>query len=204
MTDLVFSPGGRWLVSVSEDHTGLVWDVTVPALGDAAAMPLAQVWERLAEFDPKPASKAMAALTANSTEAIALLREKLRPAPVPTDAALDRLVEQLDADAFADRQKALTDLERFGPNAVAGIKARLKQSPPLEVRKRLLLFLEKYDGPNPHQLRCIRAVAVLEVMNSSEARAFLVKLTNGPPNDVLTREAKAALQRLTSRNLPDR
>ncbi len=191
MTDLAFSSDGRRLVSVSEDHTGLVWDVTVPALGDAAAVRLAQVWERLAEFDPKLGYNAMAVLTANPTEAVALLREKLRPAPIPTDADLDRLIAQLDADAFADRQKAVAELERFGPNAVAGVKVRLKQSPPLEVRKRLLLFLEQYDGPNPHQLRCIRAVAALESMNTVEARALLAKLAKGPPNDMLTREAQA-------------
>jgi RNA polymerase sigma factor (sigma-70 family) len=197
VTDLTFTPDGRRLVSVSEDHTGLVWDVTVPALGDTAVTQLAQAWERLAELDPKPAYNAMAALTAKPKEAIALLREKLHPAPIPTDVELDRLVEQLDADAFADRQKAVAELERFGPNAVAGVKVRLKQSPPLEVRKRLLLFLEKYDGPNPHQLRCIRAVAVLEAMNTAEARALLAKLTKGPPNDVLTHEAQTASHRLT-------
>ncbi len=191
VTDLAFSSDGRRLASVSEDHTGLVWDVTVPALGDAAAVRLAQVWERLAEFDPKLGYNAMAVLTANPTEALALLREKLRPAPIPTDADLDRLIGQLDADAFADRQKALTELERFGPTAVAGVKVRLKQSPPLEVRKRLLLFLEQFDGPNPHQLRCIRAVAALEAMNTVEARSLLAKLAKGPPNDVLTREAQA-------------
>src|SRR5262249_32369211 len=132
----------------------------------------------------------------NPTVSIALMRDKLRPAPVPTDADLDRLVAQLDADAFEDRQKALAELERFGPNAVAGLKVRLKRSPTLEVRKRLLQFLEKYDGPNPHQLRCVRAVAVLEAMNTDEARALLAKLAEGPPNDVLTREAQAASRRI--------
>ncbi len=195
VTDLTFTPDGRRLVSVSEDHTGLVWDVTVPALGDAAAVRLAQAWARLAEFDPKLGYNAMATLTANPKEAIALLCEKLRPAPIPTDADLDRLVGQLDADAFADRQKALAELERFGPNAVAGVKIRLKQSPPLEVRKRLLLFLEQYDGPNPHQLRCVRTVAALEAINTVEARALLARLANGPPNDVLTREAQGASRR---------
>jgi RNA polymerase sigma factor (sigma-70 family) len=195
VTDLTFTPDGRRLVSVSEDHTGLVWNVTLPALGDAAAKQLAHAWEQLAEFDPKPAYNAMAALIKHPTEAVALLREKLRPAPVPTDADLDRLIGQLDADAFEDRQKALAELERFGPNAVAGVKVRLKQSLPLEVRKRLLQFLEKNDGPNPHQLRCIRAVAVLETINTAETRNLLAKLAKGPPDDVLTREAQAAKRR---------
>jgi RNA polymerase sigma factor (sigma-70 family) len=194
--DLAFTPDGRRLVSVSEDQTGLVWDVTLPALADAvSAKQLAPAWDQLAEFDPKSAYKTMAALAANPREAIVLLREKLRPAPVPTDAELDRLIAQFDAAAFADRQKAWEEMERFGPNAVDGIKARLKRLPTLEVRKRLLLFLDKYDGPNPHQLRCVRAVAVLEAIHTPEARALLAKLTKGPPNDALTREAQAASRR---------
>ena len=196
VTDLAFTPDGRRLVSVSEDQTGLIWDVTLPALGDAAsAKQLAQARDRLAEFDPRPAYSAMAALAANPPETIVLLREKLRPAPVPTDADLDRLIGQLDAEAFADRQKALAELERFGPTAVDGVKARLQRLPTLEVRKRLLLFLDKYEGPNPHQLRCVRAVAVLEAMNTIEARTLLAKLAKGPSNDALTREAQTATRR---------
>jgi WD40 repeat protein len=194
--DLAFTPDGRRLVSVSEDQTGLIWDVTLPAVGDAAgAKQLAEAWDRLAEFDAKAAYNSMAALAAARAESVALMREKLRPAPVPTDAELDRWIGQLDADAFADRQKALAELERFGPNAVAGVKVRLKRLPTLEVRKRLLLFLDKYDGPNPHQLRCVRAVAVLEAMHTAEARALLAKLAKGPPDDALTREAQAASRR---------
>jgi RNA polymerase sigma factor (sigma-70 family) len=195
VTDMAFTPDGRRLVTVSEDQTGLIWDVTPPALGDAGAKLLPQVWDALAASDPKLGYNAVAALTANPREAIALLRKQLRAAPVPTDADLDRLVGQLDADSFAERQKAMAELERFGPNAVAGVKARLKQSPPLEVRKRLLLFLEKHDGPNPHQFRCARAVAALEAIEAPEARALLAELAKGPSTDVLTREAQAAIRR---------
>ena len=53
-------------------------------------------------------------------------------------------------------------------------------------------FLERYDGPNPspYQLRCVRGVAVLEAINTAEARALLAELAKGPADDLLTREAR--------------
>jgi hypothetical protein len=138
----------------------------------------------------------MATLSATPAEAAALLQVKLRPAGVPTDADLDRIVKQLDAKPFSDRQKALAELERFGPNAVAGVKARLDRVPSLEVRQRLTQFLDKYEGPNPYQLRCVRGVAVLEAMGTADARALLAALAKGPADDLLTREAQAAIKRI--------
>jgi hypothetical protein len=139
----------------------------------------------------------MAALAASPTEAVRLLEAKLRPAPVPTEAGLDRIVAQLGADAFAEREKASAELERFGPNAVAGAKARLSRSPAPEVRRRLGDFLERYDGPSPspYRLRCVRGVAVLEAMNTAEALALLSELAKGSADDLLTREARAASRR---------
>jgi RNA polymerase sigma factor (sigma-70 family) len=201
VTDLAFTPDGRRLVSVSADQTGLVWDVTLPALGGARGGKFDEAWGLLAELDAGLAYSGMAALAASPTEAVRLLRRNLRPAPVPTDAELDRIVGQLGADAFAEREKASAELERFGPNAVAGAKARLGRSPAPEVRRRLRTFLERYDGPNPspYQLRCARGVAVLEAMNTAEARALLAELAKGPADDPLTREARAAVRRAGER-----
>jgi RNA polymerase sigma factor (sigma-70 family) len=194
VTDMAFTPDGRRLVSVSQDQTGLVWDVTLPALGDGRARKLDEAWGLLAESDARLAYSGMAALAASPAEAVRLLRAKLRPAPVPTDAELDRVVGQLGADAFAEREKAAAELGRFGPNAVAGARARLGRSPPPEVRRRLSQFLERYDGPNPspYHLRCARGVAVLEAMNTADARALLAELAKGPADDLLTREARRA------------
>jgi RNA polymerase sigma factor (sigma-70 family) len=197
VTDLAFSSDGRRLVSVSEDQTGLVWDVTPPALGAARGGKLSEAWGLLGESDARLAYTGVAALAASPTEAVRLLRTKLRPASVPTDADLDRVVGQLGADAFADREKASAELERLGPNAVAGARARLGRSPSAEVRRRLRGFLERYDGPNPspYQLRCVRGVAALEAIGTADAQALLAELAKGPGDDLLTREARAASRR---------
>jgi RNA polymerase sigma factor (sigma-70 family) len=199
VTDLAFSPNGRRLVSVSEDQTGLVWDVGLQApVKKPTARELADAWGRLAQLDPVPAYLGIATLAANPTAATELLKEHLRPAPVLTEAELDRLTTQLGSDKFADREKASAELERFGPNAVPAARARLKSGPPEEVRERLNRFLSLYDGPDasPYQMRCVRGVAALEVIGTAEATALLVELAKGKADDVLTREALAALRRL--------
>jgi WD40 repeat protein len=197
VTDIAFAPDGRRLVSVSADQTGLVWDVTLPALGDGRGRKLDEAWGLLAAPDARLAYSGMAALAASPAGATRLLRANLSPAPVPTEAELDRIVTQLGADAFAEREKASAELERFGPNAVAGARARLGRSPAPEVRRRLRAFLERYDGPSPspYQLRCVRGVTVLEAMNTAEAQALLSELAKGPADNLLTREARAASRR---------
>jgi RNA polymerase sigma factor (sigma-70 family) len=205
VTALVFTPDGRRLVSGSADQTGLVWDATLSALGDAgggkpAGIGPAEAWDRLAAREARVGYAAMAALVATPAEAVALLRTRLRPAPVPTAADLDRLFQQLDSEKYDERQKASAELETFGPNAVAGVKARLERAPPLELRKRLERFLEGYGGPSPspYLLRSVRGVAVLEAVGAPEARALLAELAKGPANDPLTREARTANRRRTA------
>jgi WD40 repeat protein len=194
VNDLAFTRDGRRLVSVSEDQTGLVWDVTLPALAGPRAGKPSDAWERLAAPDPGLGYLGMAGLVAAPAEAVRILRARLRPAPVPTEADLGRLVKQLDADARSDREKASAELERFGPNAVAGAKARLARATSPEVRRRLTQFLRRHDtDPSPYQLRCVRGVAVLEAIGTAGAKALLAGLAKGPAGDPLTHEARAAL-----------
>lgn len=205
VTDLTFSPDGRRLVSVSKDQTGLVWDMTLPVLtarrsGKPTEKELADAWERLSGADPGPAYLGIAALVAAPAEAVPLLKAKLRPAPVPTNADFDRLAVKLGADEAADREDASAELERYGPNAMAWAKARLAVTDSPEVRDRLRRFLARYDGPNlsPYELRCVRGIAALEAMGTPEARELLRELAKVKA-DTLTREALAALERLGNR-----
>jgi hypothetical protein len=205
VTDLTFSPDGRRLVSVSADQTGLVWDVTLPALaarrsGKPTEKELADAWERLSGADPVPAYLGIATLVAAPAEAVPLLKAKLRSVPVPTNADLDRLAAKLGADETADREDASAELERYGPNAVTWAKARQAGTESPEVRDRLRRFLARYDGPNPspYELRCVRGIAALEAMGTPEAKELLRELAKVKA-DTLTREALAALERLGNR-----
>ena len=146
ITDLTFTPDGSKLISVSRDHTGLVWGVSLPTLTDRKAGPLspkelAVSWDRLAVPDPAPAWSAIADLAGSPTEAVGLLADRLKSLPVPTAADLDRIEKQLAAEEFADREKASAELDAFGPNAVAPVQARLKTTGSPEVSARFNAFL---------------------------------------------------------------
>jgi RNA polymerase sigma factor (sigma-70 family) len=203
---LAFSPDSRRLVSVGEDQIGLVWDVTIPELanqqgGRPTDKELIHAWNRLGETDPTIGYQGIATLLADSTNALNLLKENLLPAPVPTNDELDNLIQQLSANRFTEREKASKELERFGPNAVAGVKSRLATTTSQEVRDRLKRFLDAYDGPNPspYELRCIRGVIALESIRIPKAKELLAELAKGKADDVLTREALTALPRMRGR-----
>jgi len=71
----------------------------------------------------------------------------------------------------------------------------------LELRRRLQAILETPRSlvPPAETVRRLRAVAVLERISTTEARALLRELAKGEPGDRLTRAAVAALARLVAR-----
>ena len=198
---LAFTPDSRRLVSVSEDQTGLVWDMTPTALAPKPRYPsLDDAFGALEHLDPKLGYTAVASLVADPAKAVPLLKKRLRPAPTPSDADIDKVIARLDADSFAERVKASADLERLGPNAVPRVQKRL-DGVPVEARGPLKRFLDRYAGAklSPYQLRCIRGVATLEAIGTAEARALLAELAKGSANDPLTRESLAATRRRAGR-----
>jgi hypothetical protein len=197
---VVFSPDGRTLASASADTTVLIWAVSgrtaVPATLAAERLP--DLWAQLADADVTRAHDALWALTAAPRQALPFLEQHLKPDP-PADARrLAALIADLESDQFAVRQKATQELEKLGDTAVPALRQKSKEIAALETRQRLERLLEKLDGPVPSaaQLRIIRAVQVLEYTGDREARMLLNNLAQGLPATRLTREAKAALERL--------
>src|SRR5262249_49925638 len=85
--------------------------------------------------------------------------------------------------------------------AAPALRRALGGRPALEVRKRLEGLLEKalLRPPTGPELQALRAVEALEKIASPEARQVLRGLAKGAPEARLTREAMAALGRLTRR-----
>jgi hypothetical protein len=201
---LIFSPDGRHLVSTSADTTALVWDITGPSPnGSLPAAPLARaetetLWADLGGDDAARAFQAVCALIHRPAQAIALLSERLTPAAVADPAEVRRLLAELGNDRFAVREKAAHRLAQLGTQAEAALRQALEEGPPLEVRRRMKELLEKLDEPvsGPGRLRELRGVEVLEYIRSPEARQVLNRLANGAPAAHLTREARAALERM--------
>jgi hypothetical protein len=197
---LCFSPDSRLLASASSDTTALLWDV---AKLDAAvaAVPLSAesrsaCWSDLAA-DARQAYGSMWKL-ANDPGAIDFLREVLKPAPAPPDAAIvKRLLVELDSNRFAVRSRANKQLAELGPGIEADLRKALTGTLSVEVRRRVEKLLQLLVR---QQVRGRRAIEVLEWTNNEAARQLLATLAGGAPAASLTQEATASLSRMHAEN----
>ncbi|OWK46787.1 WD40 repeat domain-containing protein [Fimbriiglobus ruber] len=195
VTDLVYTPGGRRLLSAHRDGTTLVWDLSLLAesIGDRNTL-----WDGLASKDAAVAYRTAGMMVANPSVALAALGEKLRPAPKARTTA--ELVAALDDPAFTTRDVASRELRRRVEIAPEELKAALGLATSAEVRLRLNEILNAAPSPWPkltdEELRQVRAVGVLEMISTPDARRQLKALAGGDLYALLTREARAALRRL--------
>ncbi len=186
---------------VSMGEAGARWSVSLLELG--ADTPIADVetaWAQLAQADPAPAYAARRWWFARGGE-LALLAERLVPAPVLDEAAIVRLVGQLGAPEFARREAASAELAA----AMAAIRPRLERARATakdpEVQARLAgllarseqrLLLGCTDGA---LLRSLRLVDGLGWLEAPAARELLDRLAAGSAGHPLTLAARAAVAR---------
>jgi dipeptidyl aminopeptidase/acylaminoacyl peptidase len=202
---VAFSSDGRRLVSVGADGTALIWDVTGLSSSERkAAIAQAEprrLWDELASADPRQAYRALALLSTDATS-LSLIKDRFRPVASIDPRRLERLVADLDGNQFAVRRRATDELEQLVELAEPALRTALTKQPPLEVRQRIERLLELLRAPatHPDRLQALRAVEVLERVDTPEAREQLRELAGGAPESWVTQAAKAALQRLpTSR-----
>jgi hypothetical protein len=204
VTALTFSPDGKHLVSGAADTTAIVWDVAAlirksqQRRAEPTRKQLEDWWTDLASADAERAYSALWALADARQRAVPFLAEQLRPAPAVDGKHIAQLIAELDSNRFAVRQQAAKKLEQLGDIAAPALKKVLENAPSLELQRRIERLLPKVSGLNSEVLRGIRAVEALERIGTPEARKVLAALTSGAPEARLTREARAALQRLGS------
>jgi RNA polymerase sigma factor (sigma-70 family) len=206
---LSFSADGKKLISGSADTTALVWDLTGKlAAGDEWAKPLTAkrieaVWSHLAEDDAARAYQIIRRLSAAPREPVAFLREKLKPVAAVDVKRVAQLIADLDAEDFAVRERATQELETLGEAAADACRKALEAASSAESRRRLERLVSKQAREmgtlSPERLRTLRALGILERAGTAEARELLEALANGGPGSLLTREAKAALERVARR-----
>jgi RNA polymerase sigma factor (sigma-70 family) len=207
---VVLAPDRRTLYSSGEDSTLLVWDIYYPpanGLPQAAKLTADQeraLWTDLQSMDARQAFRAESALLAAPEQAVALLRERLRPTVRPDAQRLDRLLADLDSSEFAVRAKATAELEALGDLAEATLRKALEGQPSVEVRRRVEGLLKKVGGtiPDPETLRTLRALEVLEQIGTPEAARVLKTMTGGADEALVTREAKESVRRLAGQSQP--
>jgi hypothetical protein len=199
---LAFAPGGKTLVSASHDTTALVWDVTKiarPTPRPKAPQPrdVEAWWQALAQTDGAKAVAAMSDFHSAPKEAVAWIKDQLKPA-----AALDRkraldLINKLEDGQFNVRAKATAELLRLGELVVPVLDEVLGENPAPETRRRMEELRGKLTSPmlQGERLRIVRAVEILDHMGTAEARQTLEALASGAPGALVTTSAQAALKR---------
>jgi hypothetical protein len=117
-----------------------------------------------------------------------------------------KLLADLDDDRFEVREQAARELEGLGPLAEPALRQALAGRPSAEAKRRLTALLEKRAAatPTPEEVRAIRVVEALEQAGTAAARRLLTDLAGGVAEARLTREAKAALQRLPHKDGDER
>jgi RNA polymerase sigma factor (sigma-70 family) len=198
VSSAAFADRGLRLATGLADTTALVWDLA-PA-GEAGSPE--DAWRALAAADAGRAYQAMGTLLAAPEKAVTFLEKRLRPTADLDPEPILRLVKDLDSDEFAVRAQAFKELERLGPEAEPLFRRLLTENPSAEVRKRLESLLARPRLPlrSPESLRRLRAVAVLEWIDSAESRAVLKRLARGAEAAPQTREAREALARMVGQD----
>jgi hypothetical protein len=208
---VAFFADGHRLASSGVDGTILIWD-WLAAKSDAPDLfhkkDREPLWEGLAA-EGADGVNALGNLLASGEEGIDWLRGKLKPTPGLTLAQINRLLEQIDAEDYQERQAATAALMTYGRQVEPTLRRfLLVGKPSLEAARRVEEVLEGWDRErdgnwlNKEERRATRAIHALEYSGSPAARRLLTLLAGGGEGAVMTREAKASLARLAARPAP--
>jgi hypothetical protein len=201
-----FAPDGRSLASGATDTTILVWDATDSLRGlskpQRVELPeslMTTLWADLASEHGGKALRSVLMLASDPAQAVPYLSDRVKPSEHVDQQKLKDLLDNLENAKFAVRQQASANLLKIGDQALPALQKLLASGPALETRIRAEELVHKLitGVRTPEELRTIRAVEALERMGTPEALRLLHTLADGGPGALPTREAQAALNRLT-------
>lgn len=205
-----FAAGDRELVAGSQTSV-LAWNLSSACyLGEARDQTpdratrhpktLLSCWDDLGALNARKAYQAVWQLVREQRKTVELLRTRLRPADLPNQSRIERLVSDLGDADYQTRARAEEALATIGEFAELALRRTVASSDP-ETRRRANRLLGQLNTPitNVKVLRDIRSVQVLELIGSEGARQLLTQLAGGAGEAILTREATSALSRLKKR-----
>jgi hypothetical protein len=208
---LAFSKDGKLLATGCEDTTALVWDL-VDLPPPLPRVPLSQkqlaaAWTDLVGDDAEAAYRAVCQLSQGADETVAFLSQHLKPVGQESEKRIRTLLTQLDSGRFFEREQASRELLKLGEAVEAALADLAKKPPSLETGRRAGDLLKsirakRTKGPwtlTGQPLREARAIELLERIGSAEAKVLLERLATGSAFAPLTRQARAAADRLGTR-----
>ena len=199
---LTFAPDGKSLVSGQRDTTGLVWDVGTavnrprgPAIKD---QDVPELWDDLAGTNPRKAHAAIWTLAGGGDPVVHFLKKRLTPVPHTDPKQIAKLITDLDSPNFATREAATRQIGNLGIEAHPALRETMKANVSLESARRIESLLNHplpRPAPTGDVLRRLRAIQVLNYLNTPAAAKVLHTLANGAPGARETQAAKLASRR---------
>jgi hypothetical protein len=155
------------------------------------------LWRDLGSTDAARADRAMRALAA-ADAAVSLFKRRLRPAEAADEKRITRLRADLESNDFDTRDKADKELDKIVESAEPQPRRALAGKPSVELHQRLERLLDG-EALKAARFRALRATEMLERDGGPAARELLQSLAKGDADALLTRQAKASVERFTGR-----
>ena len=161
----------------------------------------AYLWDRLAEKEAVKGVGAGEELILLGDATTTLLSRHMNPVLSAPAATLKKLIADLDDGKFEVRDRAETKLAEYGATAETALRESSKSDLSVQARSSVRSLLSRLGGRSAsgEMLRMSRAIYVLETLGTPKARLLLAKLAGGAPEAPLSKEAKAATERLKRR-----
>jgi RNA polymerase sigma factor (sigma-70 family) len=204
-SSMIFGADGKTLITGLADSTILVWDLArhtwrAKQTAKLDAKTLDRVWADLAGHDVAKAQQAVGLLAAAPDDCVPFLKQHLQPIPDAEPKRVRALLRGLSSDDFAVRQSAEIALLQLGPRIEPALQSAKKEDRGLEGRQRIDRLLRELRAPPPAgTLRNLRAIQALEQTGTPPARYVVQRMTEGAAGAHETKDARAALRRLASR-----
>jgi hypothetical protein len=198
ISGLAFTIDDKAIASSSSDCTILVWDLSNWTGGKKATEDNPDAdWQALRGEDAKKAFTAIRSLAADPEIALKFASEHLKPVEPIDPQWLAARLRDLDNAKFAERERATRELEEVGDRGMAAVERFLTEKPSTEAKARAEKILAKVQGRDVtgEAAQSLRALEVLEWIDTSKARGLVEKIAKGAEGASLTEEAKRSLKR---------